>query len=411
MVSVCSPGLPRAHWSPRHSPKSPAPPRLRPQRLAWVQRYLGRHAVMDASTLSKLYGLDGPFVTLYLDSSSTAEDAAEQYDIRWRNVLRELEQEGVDEPTREAISAARGEHGDGGTRVIVATPAAVQLALSLPQPPAQEIVATGNLPVLTPLVDALGLQVPHVVVLTDRNGADVLAYTIGPAPVETEAVDGDRWPLKKTGRGGWATKRYDATVHNNWHENAKDVASTVEKITADVSARFIIAAGDTMALQLLREHLPTALQDMFVTIEGGGRHLDGSDDVVAERITEVLADQVARSTLTLLEKFAEERGQDDRATDGVTATVAALRMGQVGTLILTDARDGGRELTFGPEPTHLAVTAQELLDLGVEQPWSATADEVLVRAALGTGAEVRFVTGGVEQAPSEGVGAILRYAV
>jgi peptide subunit release factor 1 (eRF1) len=200
-------------------------------------------------------------------------------------------------------------------------------------------------------------------------------------------------------------------VHNNWHENAKDVASTVEKIAADVSARCVIAAGDPMALQLLREHLPTTLQDTFVTIEGGGRHLDGSDEIVAERITEVLADQVAQSTLTLLEKFAEERGQDDRATDGVSATVAALRMGQVRTLILTDTRAGDHELFFGPDPTHLALTAQELLDLGVEQPWSATADEVLVRAALGTGAEVRFVTGGVEQAPNEGVGAILRYAV
>src|SRR3954451_8988742 len=160
---------------------------------------------MDASTLSKLYALDGPFVSLYLDSTSTAEDAAEQYEIRWRNVLRDLEQSGVDAATREAISAARGEHGDGGTRVIVATTGSAQLAFSLPQPPAQEIVTTGNLPVLAPLVDALGLHVPHVVVLADRNGADVLAYTLGPDPVEAEAVDGARWPIKKTGRGGWST--------------------------------------------------------------------------------------------------------------------------------------------------------------------------------------------------------------
>src|SRR3954462_14185500 len=185
---------------------------------------------MDASTLSKLYGLDGPFTSLYVDSSSATEDAAEQYDLRWKNILRELEQAGVDGPTREAISAARGHHGRGNTPGVVATPGQVQLAISLPQPPAQEIVATGNLPVLSPLVDALGLQVPHVVVLTDRKGADVLAYTIGPAPVEAEAVGGDRWRVKKTARGGWSTKRYDATVHNNWHENAKDVASTVEKI-------------------------------------------------------------------------------------------------------------------------------------------------------------------------------------
>jgi hypothetical protein len=33
----------------------------------------------------------------------------------------------------------------------------------------------------------------------------------------------------------------------------------------------------------------------------------------------------------------------------------------------------------------------------------------LVRAALGTGAHVRFVGGGMEQSPKDGVGAILRY--
>jgi len=100
-----------------------------------------------------------------------------------------------------------------------------------------------------------------------------------------------------------------------------------------------------------------------------------------------------------------------RYSNDVEETWEALRMGRVDTLILTDARAGDAELFIGPEPSHLAATAQELLDLGVQQPWSAPADEALTRAALGTGAEVRFVTGGVEQSPDEGVGALLRYAV
>ena len=43
----------------------------------------------------------------------------------------------------------------------------------------------------------------------------------------------------------------------------------------------------------------------------------------------------------------------------------------------------------GPDPVHVAVSAQELLDLG---------------------ADGRFVDGGTEQAPAHGVGALLRYA-
>src|SRR3954452_9792862 len=101
---------------------------------------------MDVGALSKLYSLDGPFTTIYLDTTGAAEDAAEQLEIRWKNVLRELEQAGVAEPTREALTQVRGEHGRGNTRVLVATPGTVQLAVSLPQPPAQEFVVTDALP-------------------------------------------------------------------------------------------------------------------------------------------------------------------------------------------------------------------------------------------------------------------------
>jgi hypothetical protein len=365
---------------------------------------------MDASALSKLYSIDGPFVTIYLATPSDVEDAAERFDTRWKNVTGELADAGVDAATIDALTEARGSHDRGNTRVLVAAHATVHLAISLPQPPAQEIVTTAQLPRLVPLLDAMTLQIPHVVVLADRSGADILAYTAGPDPVEMEQVQSDRWPVHKTGRGGWATKRYDATVHNNWHENAKDVAVTVDKITSDISARLVVAAGDTQALQLLEEQLPTPLRELYVLIAGGGRHLDGSDDVVADRITDAISAQVAKDTLHLLEDFSEQRGRSDRAADGEAATIEALRKGQVGTLVLTDIRDSARTAFFGPDPVHIALGPDELLALGVEQPWEAPLEEILVRAALGTGADVRFVGGGTEQAPAQGVGALLRYA-
>jgi hypothetical protein len=373
---------------------------------------------MDVRTLSKIYAVDGPFTTIYLDTTSASEDAAEQLEIRWKNVLRDLDQAGVDAATRDALTAARDEHGQGNTRVLVATPGVVQLAMSLPQPPGQEIVTTGNLPILVPLADALTLQVPHVVVLADRTGADVLAYTAGPDPVESSSVQNDRFPQRKPQTGGWAAKRYSNDVEETWEASARDVAELVGRVAQDVAARVVIASGDERALQLLAQHLPTHLVDRFVTVAGGGRHQDGSAGVVADEVLRVLGETIAADTVELLEDYAEARGQleaagndgQHRATEGVATTIAALRMGQVATLILTDARDLERSAYFGPDPTHLALSPDELIDLGVEQPWAAPLDEVLVRAALGTGAEVRFVTGGVEQSPAEGVGALLRYS-
>ncbi|HEU5033627.1 MAG TPA: Vms1/Ankzf1 family peptidyl-tRNA hydrolase [Mycobacteriales bacterium] len=365
---------------------------------------------MEASTLSKLYALDGPFTTIYLDTHSDVEDAAEQLEIRWKNVVRELEESGVDAATIEALSAARGEHGRGNTRVLVAAHGVVHLAISLPQPPPRDEVAIGNLPRLVPLVDALGLQLPHVVVLADRKGADILAYTAGPDPDESASVTNDRFPDRKVHAGGWAAKRYSNDVEETWEASARDVAEVVDRIARDVDARLVLASGDERALQLLGQHLPTPLVDRYVTIAGGGRHEDGSDELIADEVLRVLGETIAADTVELLEDFAQERGQNDRAAEGADAVLAALRKGQVATLILTDIRDQARTAFFGPDPTHVALTATELIDLGVEQPWEGPLDEIAVRAALGTGAAVKFVGGGMEQAPAEGIGALLRYS-
>jgi hypothetical protein len=48
--------------------------------------------------------------------------------------------------------------------------------------------------------------------------------------------------------------------------------------------------------------------------------------------------------------------------------------------------------------------------MGLTTHFEAQLDELLLRAAWGTGADVQFVTGGVEQSPTEGIGALLRYA-
>ena len=365
---------------------------------------------MDVAALTKLYGIEGPFTTIYLDTTSAAEDAAEQLEIRWKNVLRDLEQAGVDEATRDALSAARGEHSKGNTRVLVATPGNVHLAISLPQPPAQEILDTGPLPRLVPLVDVLQLHVPHVLVLADRQGADVMAYTSGPDPDETASVTNDRFPQRKVKFGGWAQKRFSNDVEESWEASARDVAGLLDRVARDIDARVVIASGDERALQLIGQHLPAPWADRYVEIGGGGRHVDGSEGVIADDVLEVLSNIITDDTVELLEKYAEERGQNDRASEGPARTIEALRMSQVETLILTDARDVERTAWVGPDTTHLALTDQELRDLGVEHPVEAPLDEALVRAALGTGAAVRFVGGGMEQSPAEGVGALLRYA-
>lgn len=371
---------------------------------------MGQLGGMDLASLSKLYAVEGPFVTVYLDTTSAVEDAAARLDLRRKNVLTTLEERGVDRATREAVAGRLQDHTQGNTRVVVAAHGTVHLATWLPEPPARDIVEVGPLPHLLPLVDSLSLRVPHVVVLADREGGDVLAYTTSADPVETATHDSGAWPVHQTGVGGWSSKRYDNTVRNSWEESAREVATLVDNVAKDIGAKLVIGSGDTRALSLLTEHLPEHLREDFVTIDGGGRHVDGGDDVIAEQVITTLADYVARDTLRTLERFAQERGRGEQACEGVRDTIAALRMAQVGTLLLTDAFDAGRPVWFGPEAVQLGLTKADLVDMGVEHPQEGQLADVLLRAAYGTGAEVRILAADAEQSPAEGVGALLRYS-
>jgi hypothetical protein len=67
-----------------------------------------------------------------------------------------------------------------------------------------------------------------------------------------------------------------------------------------------------------------------------------------------------------------------------------------------------RNAWFGADPTLVAVTAEELRDLGINEPQSGRLVDVFIRTALATGAGVRIVpeAGRVQ----EDVAAILRWA-
>ena len=111
---------------------------------------------MSATTLSALTGLfeqPGPFVTIYLETESAVEDAAARLETRWKDVVRDLQEQGVDDATIEALTAARGGHELGGTRVLIAAGGAVQYARSLPEGTDTTLVRVGPLPYLLPLID------------------------------------------------------------------------------------------------------------------------------------------------------------------------------------------------------------------------------------------------------------------
>lgn len=366
---------------------------------------------MDLRDLGKVYTADGPFVTLYLTVQRDVEDAAARYEIEWKDAVRRLSELGVDETTRNALFEARGDHTAGGTRVMVGSHGQVHLNTAVPEPlpeNIEDIVHFSPLPHLLPLIEMVSPRIPHIVVLTDRTGADILAYrTVEPEPFDVESVEGTDYHITKVHAGGWSMRHYQAHAEEHWAHNAKQVVDVVEKLALEINPRVIIVGGDVRAVQLFEKYLPVGLQPRMRKIEGS-RATDGGTQHVADRVMAVLADEWRNEIDGLLDKFAEEVGQADNATNGLVDTVAALRIAQVETLILSDTFDGDQPLWFGPDPALIGVTRDDA-DLGVGEPQQAAAVDVLVRSAVGTDAPIRVVPSSDQRAPREGVGGLLRF--
>lgn len=369
---------------------------------------------MEAAELAKLYTAPGPFVSVYIDTDPAVENAAQHLELRWRGLRSRLEKAGADRATMKAVeSAVRRDLATGAsTQVIFATSGSVAYSRHLPEPIQREVASVGPLPYITPLLSWAQSRVPHIVVLADRTGADIMAYTDRPEPVHVEEVQGSNDELRKVGAGGWSHMRYQHRAEDSWEHNMNEAAEQAGRVADDIKAELILLNGDVRAVQLLRERLPTHLGDRVEVIEaGGGRAVDGSSDVVASEVIDRVAAAAHARLKAVVAEFQEERGQRDRAADGVAATVEALTRGQVATLLLHDDPDDDRTAWFGPDATQVAMDRQTLVDLGVADPQQARLADVLVRAAVGTAAAVRIVPATGTGSPNEGVGAVLRYSL
>jgi peptide subunit release factor 1 (eRF1) len=169
----------------------------------------------------------------------------------------------------------------------------------------------------------------------------------------------------------------------------------------------VALTGDVRAVQLLQAALPKEVTAL-VQVMAGSRSVDGSPAVDSQQLNAALAAISAHDTTALLDKLAEEQGHNDRGAEGAKATAAALAMAQVQVLLVHDDLTDARTAWFGSDPTLVAVTAEELRDLGVDEPQSGRLVDVFLRSALATGAGVRILpeAGRVR----EDVAAILRWA-
>jgi hypothetical protein len=248
--------------------------------------------------------------------------------------------------------------------------------------------------------------VPHIVVLTDRVGADI-TYVGMPEEADREkTVEGDSFQIHKFPGGGWAHHRYQHNVENKWIHNAEGVATEISSMARRRSPRFVLVAGDVRARQILTDRASELWSDLIVSMDEGGRAAGADREPVDAREAELVAEHEARAIAEALEQI-EAASAHGLSLSGTPDVVEALRKGQVEKLVLADELDD-EKLFLGGSPLELGTTHEDMAALGVDAPHSVPGDRALLAAAVATRASVEVVPRSAMPGGTH-VAAVLRY--
>jgi hypothetical protein len=283
--------------------------------------------------LRALVSAAGPFITIVIPAPSRFPDAAHRFDVEWQNARRRFSGQWADdvEALDEAVSAL--DHGEGASLVVVRARGGPTLIEFLDHPVTEAVAVEGPLPQLVTLLEARQRAVAHVVVETDRAGADLVAFDRG-GMASIDQVEGDTLHIHRGHPGGWSQRRFQQRAENTWERNADDVATAVAAMAREVDAELVAVAGDVRAQTLVLESLPHDVAQTAVKIEAG------SADGIAEDVLRLVSNIVARHIRDLVDQFRSALAAGN-GTDGIDDTLAALREGRVGTLLVHDDGDDG----------------------------------------------------------------------
>jgi len=357
--------------------------------------------------LRSLFEQEGPYISVYLNTEGASEDAPEELALRWRAMREEVLEHGASETAVAALDdIVSGSHRKGDGLIAFTSGDRVFLRRFLSRRVADSVTFAAA-PRILRLLEWQQDNPRYAVVLSDRQGAEIHVIT-GHQVEETTQVEGDdERPIMKVQPGGWSQQRFQNRAENTWEANAKSVVDELSKIVSAEDIEFVVIAGDVRSIQFIKDNIPQEIEATSFELSTEPHQLDD----IQEELDKAAAAWVGQSVEQTLEKFQEERGQNDLAVEGVAATFEALRKAQVESLLISPGRVDDTAYFSKADLTQASIDRSTLESLGFEDIEQADAADVLVRATFGTGARVVVVPDvGDEHGPREGVGALLRYA-
>jgi hypothetical protein len=340
-----------------------------------------------------LYDADGPFATVYLPVPPPSETADRHVELEWKQARSSIEDAGApDEVLEELDEFVDQRDRAGGTLCAVTNGNGASLAITMHVSMSRAVGTWDALPRLVPLVAWQQSTVPHLVVVTDRTGADITAVSLDRVE-RSEQVDGKTLHLQRSAPGGWSQRRFQQRAENQWEDNAREVADQIAAIADEIGAALIVVAGDVRAKQFLGKHLPSPWVELMREVEGGRD--DWSLESITEESVRLEASAAAELTVSVLERFAEAQGNGLAASD-VDETLAALNERRVDTLLVVDDSESIDEpeaeaAAVGADDPAMISTEESAVEATGQQAEEAPLVDAAIHAALSGGASVRIV--------------------
>jgi Bacterial archaeo-eukaryotic release factor family 2 len=377
---------------------------------------------MKLAPLAPLYERPEPWASVYVDTSGVDESTIGRRALQARQIRHDLAEQGADEATCRVVGEAVETYpyaGDAGPEGRALFAAHGELALEAPlirKPPADVATVWGRLPHVAPLLELVPDEPDCLIAYIDRTGAD---FELRTAAERRPAghVQGKAWPMHRTGRDIWSERHFQFGVENTWEENARAIADELRDCVAETGAPLVVLAGDPRERVAVHEHLlsgPT--HPVVVETEHGGRAAGAAERLLDADVELAREEYLRRWTAQEVTHFEQARsmsGGHVDAAEGVPALVEAAREHRIDRLYLDpEGPDTHRQVWVGAAPDQIAVRRNDTRSLGESEPFTARADDALLRSAATTGAEAVLLphTGRHSDGPPVGgLGALLRW--
>jgi hypothetical protein len=362
---------------------------------------------MRSARFRPLVSAQGPFASVFFDDSHDTVDAVERLEAKWRDIRMRLEAAGAGKEVdrlKDAILHHRPAVGRRG-RALIATRGQVLVDEYMVSPPPATVVRLSDYPYIVPLIGQEMRRPTYVFAAVDHTGARVTLYQGETASSQT--VDGGGYPVHKPVTAGWnGYGDFQHTTDEARRMNIRAVADHLTRLMDEAEPEVVFVSGEVRSRTDLVSALPERVATRVSQLPAGAREGGLDEDEIRELTGAEFARRQCVEMTDIAEQFQAEIGRrSGLAVEGVAAVCAALRNGDVDTLIVGDLGDA--TVVTGTARTTVAPGPDALSELGEPVARVARADEALPFAAIAVGASL--VRADHRIAPADGIGALLRY--